>query len=1365
MKTQCRNSFFEVFSSKVRLLGMALLVCLSTASLSARDWRVGQMPNGQVFGCANCHNSVFGGDARNPFGREVEGRVGRGSAAPFWSAALAALDSDGDGASNGTELGDPDGNGQPTAGAQVTNPGDASSRPTQTTRPPTVGITSPANNATFIAPASVTIQANASVVGSTITSVEFFNGGTSLGTDTSAPYSTTTTLGAGTHTLTARATAANGQTATSSAVTVTVNNPPAAAPVVTLSAPANNATFTAPASVELQASATVEGSTITRVEFFNGGTSLGTDTTAPYSTTATLGAGTHTLTVRATAANGQSATSSAVTVTVNNAPAAAPVVSITSPAHNASVQGTNVTITANATVEGGTVTMVEFFAGSTFLGMDHDAPFSVTATLPVGTHTLTAKATGSTGTTTTSSPVTVTVATGATRVENPYPPIARTDTTIELQSVVDGLVSPLGLAAPDDGSNRLFVFDQVGVIYVVVNGTRMETPLLDVRSRLVPLSPGYDERGLLGVATHPNFAQNPLIYTYTSEPTAGAADFPIDPGSGTNNHQSVVAEWRIDTANSNRVDVASRREILRLDKPQSNHNGGVIHFGPDGMLYIAIGDGGAADDQGPGHSVPLGNGQDLNKVLGKILRIDVNTRTAPNGKYGVPTDNPFVGVDGLDEIYAYGFRNPYSWSFDRLSGEMYVADVGQNDIEELDRVFKGGNYGWPLKEGNFFFDMNGEGDGFITATPVSSVPGNVIDPIAEYDHSEGLSIIGGYMYHGTQLPNLIGRYITGDFGNFERPEGRLFVLDRSEFRELRLGVDNRALGQWIKGFGQDQQGELYVFVSTNLGPSGTSGKMLKIVPATYDVNLTGLARNGTNLSANVAGGVGPFVIEGKSSLSDRAWRVVSATAQRNVTIPIESGNGFFRVNDTAGIRDSAFTVYMTGVAERPNPVTTTATGTGTLVLEGNTLHFDIRYQGLTGPASAAHIHGPASAAEFAGVMINLAPFNGGAFGTNGVLSGSVTVTPEQKAAILNGKTYVNVHTAANGGGEIRGQIAPMLYMADLSGAAERPNPVITPGKGSAIFKLVGNKLTFDLDYANLKTNANAAHIHGPAGVNEAAGVTVNFAPFNGGSFSSNGTMGGTATLEPDQLAALVDGRTYVNIHSGIHGGGEIRGQIWPRSTAVPLTAVLSGAAERPNPVETPGRGTATFALEGNTLHFNVRYSGLKAVANNAHIHGPATAAEAAGVMVNLVPFNGGSFGTNGTLSGSVVLTDAQLATILEGRTYVNIHSGAHGGGEIRGQIIPSVMHTVLLGASERAASVHTAGRGRGTLLLAADQLGVNVTYSGLSSTASAAHIHGPAPTSGFTGVMVNFADLNGGAFGTAGSFAGTVTLDGHWWIC
>jgi hypothetical protein len=294
-------------------------------------------------------------------------------------------------------------------------------------------------------------------------------------------------------------------------------------------------------------------------------------------------------------------------------------------------------------------------------------------------------------------------------------------------------------------------------------------------------------------------------------------------------HQSVIAEWRIDSANPNRIDPASRREILRIDKPQSNHNGGTMRFGADGFLYFTVGDGGAADDQGAGHS-PGGNGQDKSNILGKIVRIDVNARTSPNGQYGVPGDNPFVGQAGVvQEIFAYGLRNPYTFSVDRQTGELYVADVGQNDVEEIDRIVKGGNFGWPIKEGSFFFDPNGTGEGFVTTAPVVAVPSDLVDPIAQYDHDEGTAVISGGVYRGAALPGLAGKYIFGDWGKFSAATGRLFYLDGSEVKELKIGATDRTLGLWLKGFGEDAAGELYVFGSTDLGPTGTSGKMLKIV--------------------------------------------------------------------------------------------------------------------------------------------------------------------------------------------------------------------------------------------------------------------------------------------------------------------------------------------------------------------------------------------------------------------------------------------------------------------------------------------------------------------------------------------------------
>jgi uncharacterized protein (TIGR03118 family) len=522
------------------------------------------------------------------------------------------------------------------------------------------------------------------------------------------------------------------------------------------------------------------------------------------------------------------------TITVQGAGGEGPTVSITNPASGATIANPgNVLIEATASSTSSTVSKVEFFDNNSLLGEDTSSPYSFTANLAAGSHSLTAKATDAAGATSTSSTVSVIVGGGGTKITDPIPTkIAKGNVTIELQTIIAGLISPLGLAVPDDNSGRIFLYDQAGLIHVITNGVKMTDPILDVRGRLVQLNSQYDERGLLGVATHPNFAEHPFIYTYTSEPNGAMADFMIMyPDATTNNHQSVIAEWRIDAANTNRLDPSSRREILRIDKPQSNHNGGTMRFGPDGFLYFTVGDGGAADDQGDGHLVPGGNAQEKSRILGKVVRIDVDARNSANGQYGIPSDNPFVNGSGaLKEIYAYGVRNPYSFTFDRQTGDLLLGDVGQNDVEEADKIIKGGNFGWPIKEGTFYFDPNGTNAGFVTTAPVREVPPDLFEPFTEYDHDEGKAIIGGYAYRGAALTQLAGKYVFGDWGKFEAAAGRLFYIDVGELKELKIGADDRSLGMWLKGFGQDASGELYVLGSTNLGPTGTSGKLMKIVP-------------------------------------------------------------------------------------------------------------------------------------------------------------------------------------------------------------------------------------------------------------------------------------------------------------------------------------------------------------------------------------------------------------------------------------------------------------------------------------------------------------------------------------------------------
>ncbi len=421
--------------------------------------------------------------------------------------------------------------------------------------------------------------------------------------------------------------------------------------------------------------------------------------------------------------------------------------------------------------------------------------------------------------------------------------------TVGLQPVLNGLISPLAFIPANDGTGRTFVVEQTGQIRVLKNGVQQAQPLADLSSRLVPLVPFYDERGLLGMALHPNFAQNGKFYTYTSQPVSGQADFTVPIAAGeVMNHQSVVTEWKIDPNNPNRVDPSSAREIMRVDKPQMNHNGGTLAFGPDGDLYISIGDGGGADDQnnnpqgpqfGPealhGHA-PEGNGQNMQTVLGKILRINVDGQGTPsaNGQYNIPTDNPFAasGDGKLDEIYASGLRNPFRMSFSS-DGRLFVGDAGQENVEEINQVSAGGNYGWHIKEGTFLFNPNGTApeDSTVTVPASPGVPAGLIDPLFQYDHDDGEAVIGGFLYEGTAIPELTGMYIFGDLSaDLEEGEfGRLFAGNPATGEFFALLKDE--LPGYLKSLGIDENGEIYALISRELGPQGTTGMILRLVAA------------------------------------------------------------------------------------------------------------------------------------------------------------------------------------------------------------------------------------------------------------------------------------------------------------------------------------------------------------------------------------------------------------------------------------------------------------------------------------------------------------------------------------------------------
>jgi glucose/arabinose dehydrogenase len=395
---------------------------------------------------------------------------------------------------------------------------------------------------------------------------------------------------------------------------------------------------------------------------------------------------------------------------------------------------------------------------------------------------------------------------------------------ISLELVADGFTSPVALIPSNDGSHRLFVVDETGLIWILFNGKRLETPFLDLRERVIKLNSFYDERGLLGLAFHPNFATNGKFYVSYSAPLrAGLSPDEWD-------HTTYISEFTVSAENLDLADPASERVLLAMDKPGYNYEAGHIAFGPDGYLYIATGDSvrDPATESGK-------YAQDTASLLGKILRIDVSGTADTGQNYLIPADNPFVSGAGLPEIFAFGFRNPYRFSFDvSESGKsrLIVADVGQAMMEEVDLVQAGGNYGWPIREGTTCFNAQD------WSQPLESCStSGLSDPILAYTHQGDLSaIIGGAVYRGEAMPELVDGYIFGDWG---RGNGHFFVakpptpgLGLWKISEIEVAGEPTEIGQLL-GIGQDENGELYLLTrAPGVGAIGDSGAIYKMIPQT-----------------------------------------------------------------------------------------------------------------------------------------------------------------------------------------------------------------------------------------------------------------------------------------------------------------------------------------------------------------------------------------------------------------------------------------------------------------------------------------------------------------------------------------------------
>jgi glucose/arabinose dehydrogenase len=411
------------------------------------------------------------------------------------------------------------------------------------------------------------------------------------------------------------------------------------------------------------------------------------------------------------------------------------------------------------------------------------------------------------------------------------------DLDLNLEPFAEGFTSPVYLTPLPDGSGQLVVLDQIGVAYLLTaEGERLEEPFLDVRDRMVELREAFDERGLLGIAFHPGYAENGRFYVYYSAPLRDSAPQEWD-------HTAHVSEFRVSPEDPNVTNPNSERIILQVDQPQFNHDGGTVIFGPDGYLYIALGDGGGGNDVAMGHP-PIGHGQDYTTLLGSILRIDVD-RGWPG--YAIPHDNPLVGEEGRDEIYAWGMRNPYRISFDAETGDLYVGDVGQILWESVNLVNAPGNYGWNIKEGTHCFDPLNPHEPLDDCPDTGAHGEPLIDPIIEYpntgprddvtihgDLEVGTTVIGGYVYRGSAFPELVGKYVYGDWtANRNEAAGVIFVAEPSDGEGLWSWQQlHRFDGSYVLSFGQDEDHELYVTVIDSRGPTGESGRIYKLVPGT-----------------------------------------------------------------------------------------------------------------------------------------------------------------------------------------------------------------------------------------------------------------------------------------------------------------------------------------------------------------------------------------------------------------------------------------------------------------------------------------------------------------------------------------------------
>ena len=519
------------------------------------------------------------------------------------------------------------------------------------------------------------------------------------------------------------------------------------------------------------------------------------------------------------------------------------------------------------------------------------------------------------------------------------------------------ITSPVNISNAGDGSKRLFVCDQAGQIFIIRDDMVLPVPFLDLTGKLVPkapttylfpLSTTYDERGLLGLAFHPNFNKTDInnlplpgfgkFYVFYSAPAPSPAPT-TDPNPI--NCRTTISEFQVSALNPDVADPNSERIVLAFDKPQSNHNGGQLQFGPDGFLYLSIGDGGGQHDNQNGHtggsgtSSPgpagvLGNSQDKTKLLAKILRIDPLGTNGPGGQYGIPASNPFVGAGGgvREEIYAYGVRNPWRFSFDDGpggSGRLFEGDVGQDKVEEINIIVSGGNYGWRVKEGNFDHDAT---------APNSGLP--LIAPIAQYAHigitigspalpQIGASVTGGYLYRGSAIPGLAGKYVFGDYSHsIGSASGTLMGLEETPANSNNWALSllpvagGNPLTTRVYAFGRDEQGEIYVATKVSKGPfeldanGKPTGGIYKVVAAQVSTATLNPSKDNTMFSELTSNSdAGGKLTSGRTNVGNlrRALFGFNVAGQLPAGAIVTSAQLTLNLNQTTATTDAGMSLY------------------------------------------------------------------------------------------------------------------------------------------------------------------------------------------------------------------------------------------------------------------------------------------------------------------------------------------------------------------------------------------------------------------------------------------------------------------------